>query len=69
MVENKCKTPLPKIGGVAAPKGLQTGGGCLQGGKMAMRAGIKPVFSEFLLRGDGRENIARRCASVRKGKI
>ena len=36
---------------------------------MGIKAGIKPVFSEFLLRGDGRENIARRCASVRKGKI
>ncbi len=44
-------------------------GGQTGGGGIAMKAGIKPVFSEFLLRGDGRENIARRCASVRKGKI
>jgi hypothetical protein len=36
---------------------------------MGMKAGIKPVSSEFLTRGDGGENIARRCASVRKGKI
>ena len=49
MVENKCKTPLPKIGGVAAPKALQTEGGCLQGGKMGIKTGIKPVFSEFLI--------------------
>ena len=41
--------------------------------KMGMKAGIKPVSSEFLTRGDGgeniAENIARRCASVRKWKI
>ncbi len=37
--------------------------------KMGMKAGIKPVSSEFLTRGDGGENIARRCASVRKWKI
>ena len=32
--------------------------------KMGMKAGIKPVSSEILTRGDGGENIARRCASV-----
>ena len=37
--------------------------------KVGMKAGIKPVSSEFLTRGDGGENIARRCASVRKWKI
>ena len=40
-----------------------------RGCKMGMKAGIKPVSSEFLTRGDGGENIARRCAAVRKGKI
>lgn len=40
-----------------------------RGCKMSMKAGIKPVSSEFLTRGDGGENIARRCASVRKWKI
>ena len=50
-------------------EGGQTEGGGCRGCKMGIKAGIKPVFSEFLIRGDGRENIARRCASVRKGKI